>query len=181
MSAANGQEEAMDAQQRRQAENAGIKNGHRAAEEFKEELSDFVDTVTETDATPIQKCGLENFLSKDFVLAYYDSKDVEAMRWYMYIVIEKILAEAPDESDHIKGDEEMEFLYGIDPQNTITEPLSLNDKNALHAARKVIVGRTSRGKEGFQQKIFKTNVSESRVVRPEEQKRGGLLGKLRRK
>jgi len=171
--------EMLDEQQQRQLEAQNAQAAH-AREEFSRDLADYVDSVTETEVNPIEKCGLENFLSKDFVLGYQDAKDIEAQRWYMYIVIERILAVAPQEGDFIKGDEEMELMYGVDANKTITEPLSVHDKNALHAARMVIVSRASRSKDGFQQETFKTNVSESRVVRPEQDSGGGLMSYLRR-
>lgn len=175
MSVSNGEKEAMDEQQRRQIEANGVQH---AMQQLDDEKSEYVKSILESEMALIAQCGLENFLSNDFVLANYDKRDIAVIRWRTWIVWEKILADHPKEGDLFTGDREMEMFYGINPATTPTEPLSSAQKTAIRTILDGVHARATRALNMKQQEMFQKSVSESYVRRPDENKDKGGLSKI---
>jgi len=165
-------EQAMDEKQKRQLESQGIQ---AAKSEAVNGMTNHINSICDTDVSPIKDAGLENYLSRDFVLAYFDDADIQELYWDMQIYIEMLMADAPDEGDEIDGDEEMAFIFGIDPDEVRTEPLNQAQKTALNGARQAFRARTTRAKGMKQQEMLTKTTNESVVRRPESEGGGGGL------
>jgi hypothetical protein len=137
--------------------------------------SDWAETVAEADIQEPSKDLLLNFVSKDWVYANFNPEEV--IEYKFRLETRKLLYEAlhPAEDCLVTG--EWRAHINDDPDDTL-EPLTQRQQVIVDGLFQGIYARMTRGREGFQQEMFKTQIHEERTQSAEDKSAGGLRDRV---
>lgn len=160
---------------------AGLAREHRdkvgrGADDPEAAHSDWVEAVANADLREPSKQLLLNFVSKDWVLAYFDPEEVREYKFRLET--RRILYEAlhPDQDCLVTGD--WRAHINDDPDDVL-EPLTQRQVVIVDGLFQGIYARMTRGREGFQQEMFNISIQERRdKLGGDETSAGGLRDRL---
>jgi hypothetical protein len=131
----------------------------------------YVDRMIETDLQDETQVLLSNLMSRDWVLSQMNDAEVHEAKWLSRVMVLELSNMHPPEDSIWSGDYRV-FASG-DPEQCL-EPLTRAQKLAIHEFIQGFIARVARSREGFQQEIFKKQISASER-RDNEDDDGGWL------
>lgn len=140
-----------------------------------DEYQEWLEMVAEADLDEGSKDLLKNLVSKDWVLANFEPAEVAEFKFRLEI--RKLLYSAlhPAEDCLITG--EWRAHINDDPDDHLT-PLSQQEQVIVDGLFQGLFARITRGREGFQQKMLRTQITEQRRAIADETQSGGLRDRV---
>lgn len=172
--------EAREDKQLRQQELRGIENSMQ--EGIDEQKKEYVDSILESEAAGIEsETGLDNWSSREFALSNIGERYADMENWRLELLYDKVVCSHPRPENPLKGAENMQFYYGVDPGDTPTDSLSPSQKQSIRSYLEAALFNIMRSKGMKQQEMFTKNITESIARRVgEDEEKGGLRGYLGR-
>jgi hypothetical protein len=170
-----------EARQRRAEESQAVVAGLQQPErESPAEKSELISKLTEDDLqTPGQTDDplLRNLATKDIPSANFSEEEAWEFRHYLDVVLERKRAAYPHENQDVTG-VLREWVHD-DPEAGL-QPVTKQDLLTDETFKQGIAARVTKGKQGTLLGLSLRSIKESVVRRDSsEEKRGGILGKLR--
>jgi hypothetical protein len=119
---------------------------------------DYVQQMVETDLQDGTAQMLSNMLSRDWVLSNLSEPEVHEIRWLARTFVDELEAAHPSEESIWTG-ELREYASGDDTQRL--RPLTEAQKLEITQLVQGFIARVARSKDGFQQEIFRKQISKT--------------------
>jgi hypothetical protein len=154
---------------------AGGQAGRVGGQDAEDEYQEWLEMVAEADLDEGSKDLLKNLVSKDWVLANFEPAEVNEFKFRLEI--RKLLYSAlhPAEDCLVTG--EWRAYINDDPDDQLT-PLSQQEQMIVDGLFQGLFARITRGREGFQQEMLRTQIREQRQAIADETQRGGLKDRV---
>ena len=134
---------------------------------------DFVERVTNSELDQGTVRILSNMLSRDWVLSNFNEAEVHEIRWLARVMMDQLEALHPTEESIWTG-EYRKYAAGNDRQ--ALQPLDAAQRLVIFEFIQGTIARATRSKDGWQQEIFKKQITQSeRVDRSADDDDGGWL------
>jgi hypothetical protein len=137
--------------------------------------SDWAETVAEADIQEPSKDLLLNFVSKDWVYANFNPEEV--IEYKFRLESRKLLYEALHPAPDCLITGAWRAHINDDPDDTLG-PLTQRQQVIVDGLFQGIYARMTRGREGFQQEMFKTQIHEERRQNADDTSAGGLRDRV---
>lgn len=163
-------EDARERQHERNLEQLGHQNALQRAEDVR---SDLIETLSQTDISEGKKEILRNYISKDFVLAYFREAEVHEMRFMLEVEKDQYYSIFPGNDAIAQG--ATRAWINDDPSDTLM-PISPKERRQIESFFDAVKSRITRARNMEQQKIAQTSITETRRrVDEEKDTDDGLL------
>lgn len=150
-------------------ENALEQQAHSAnlmADDILSERAELIDKLMESDLDSGTIEVLDNFISPDFILSYFEGKDLTQFQWQLETRMLQVFAMHPPQGG--VGGKARAYYYD-DPKDALV-PLRPQDRAMLRSFKDGILSRVRRSKGGYQQdKIGETTSRVETINRQEEE------------
>lgn len=136
------------------------------------ERAEMIDKLMESELDSGTVKALNNLVSRDFVLSYFEGKDLTTFEWQLESALLRLFAMHPPQGG--VGGKARTYYYD-DPKDALV-PLRPQDREQLRSFKKGILSRVRRSKGGYQQdKIGETTSRVETINRKEEDDSKGRI------